>query len=636
MKLNTNIYNVKTVYNEGTEGEFWTSDPIHSLSNDNFDESLLICRQADDSPWSKLTDISSYNEETKTADIMPCNFGVFPFKGISYKSSSCNSFVPDSYYDTGEIITKYDYKKLVFTVQTWIEYRSGNEYYNATINNLINDGDPMDYDRFVSLNKISIRALYNNEVINSNGYGGSVGGLCKSDKYNFCDSANSLFAYPSDYLSRVDLGGGVCLDSPPIVVNDNGNVYDARFDLRGMKKSEVIDLIRSLVARLGFLFTDGGSGVFGDHEVYLPEIKDGVSTGKYFRTDDLENVDSDNIDWSDRLEIDTKTPEQGDEDDTEKMTIGGFYSVGGLVNYYSLVNTPEHNPLNEISENLSNWDYVETGKDVLKNLVSLKAIPISRDSLCRGTAKHVVIAGTDTGVNGQSIDSVYDRIILGSVSIPRRYNDFRDYAPFTKIEVCAPFVGWMQIPSHAMGRNIRLEMTYDIVSGSCKVYVILDDNTIITEACGNIAMDIPFTADAVGVKAANMINAGLGVAGSALSLGSGLISGNIVGSASGIIGMANSITQTICSSNANYTEVRGNTGDANNFYGVKQCYLKVTYPISHIPDNYAKTVGYLYNNTTTLSEGMGFTKTANTYISGNMLESEKQEIINLMENGVIL
>lgn len=349
---------------------------------------------------------------------------------------------------------------------------------------------------------------------------------------------------------------------------------------------------------------------------------------------DLPNAHRNGYEWD--VYDPTRPIPDSDKDDTEKMTFGGFYAVGGLVKYYSLVNTPEHKPLEEISENLSNWDYVETGKDVIRNLISLKAFPLSRENLCRGTTKNVIIAGTDTGVTGQTIDSIYDRIVLGSIDIPHRYNDFRDYAPFTKIEICVPFVGWIPLPSHAMGHNIKVEMTYDIVSGSCKVYVILDDNTIIAEACGNIAMDIPFSADAVGVKAAQLITGGLGIASSALSLGTGLISGNTVGSASGIIGLANSITQTVCSNNANYTEVRGNTGDANNFYGVKQCYLKITYPISHLPDNYGKSVGHLYNKNAVLSRGMGFTKTSNTYIHGSMLESEKAEIIALMENGVIL
>lgn len=349
---------------------------------------------------------------------------------------------------------------------------------------------------------------------------------------------------------------------------------------------------------------------------------------------DLPNVHRNGYEWD--VTDPTRPPVDPTKDDTVKMEIGGYYTAGGLVNYYSLVNTPEYRPLDLLSANLSSWDYVATGKDVLKNLVSLKAFPLSRDLLCRGTTKEITIAGTQTGVNGQTVDSTYGIINLGTISIPHRYNDFRDYAPYTKIEVCVPFCGWVSLPSHCMGRTIDVKMTYDIITGSCTVYVILDDNTIVAQACGCIAYDIPFTADAVGMKTAGMINGITGVAGSALSLGTGLVSGNIVGSASGIIGLANSVTQTICANNANYTEVKGNTGDSNNFAGVKKCYLKITYPVSEVPNGYGKTVGYLYNKNVTLTNNLGYTKTANTKISGNMMETEKLEIINLMENGVIL
>lgn len=349
---------------------------------------------------------------------------------------------------------------------------------------------------------------------------------------------------------------------------------------------------------------------------------------------DLPNKDRNGYDWENQDP--TRPPIDIDTDDTEKMNIGGYYTAGGLVNYYSLVNTPDYRPLDMLSDNLSSWDYVATGKDVLRNLVSLKAFPIARELLCRGTTKEIVIAGTQTGVNGQTVDSTYSIINLGSISIPHRYNDFRDYAPYTKIELCCPFVGWLQLPAHCMGHKVTVQMTYDIITGSCTVYVVLDDNTIVAQACGCIAYDIPFTAESVGMKTAGMITGITGVASSALSLGTGLVSGNIVGSASGIIGLANSVTQTICANNANYTETKGTTGDSNSFAGVKQCYLKITYPISHIPENYGESVGYIYNRSTTLERGMGFTKTSNTKITGTMFDTEQNEIKSLMELGVIL
>lgn len=397
-------------------------------------------------------------------------------------------------------------------------------------------------------------------------------------------------------------------------------------------------VIYNLLKHVGIPIRDTVN-ITSETKIYIPLVNEyGYHSGDWVLSTDKKAAESSlyKIKTDTNTIDDTKIPPKPDEDDVEKMNIGGFYTAGGLVQYYSIVNTPQSTPLNELSENLSNWDYVETGKDIMRNLISLKAIPISRELLCRGVSKEITIAGTQTGVTAQTVDSTFDIINLGTVSIPHRYNDFRDYAPYTKIEICAPFVGWLAIPSHCMGHSITVKMTYDIITGNCKVFCILDDNTIVAESCGTISMDIPFTADNVGMKAANMISSLTGVASSALSLGTGIVSGNTMGAASGIIGLANSVTQAVCANNANYTEVKGSTGDGNNFSGVKQCFLKITYPISHLSDNFAHETGYLYNKTAVLTSGIGYTKTSNTYINGPMTETEKNEIITLMESGVIL
>lgn len=375
---------------------------------------------------------------------------------------------------------------------------------------------------------------------------------------------------------------------------------------------------------LYFKLTDNG-------KTYKPIIKKGIVTGF---TDDL-NVPSDIDNWTNinNHNIPDTPPTDDDSDITEKMDIGGMYTAGGMVNYYAI---SESATLDALSEHLSSWDYVETGKDVLRNLVSLKACPIPRDNLCHGFTKEIIIAGTHTDVTALSVDSTFDKLILGDIHIAPEYNDFRDYAPYTKLEINCPFVGWIELPSHCMNHDISVNMTYDIVTGSCKVFVILDNNTIVAEKSGVICFDIPFTAEAVGAKTAGLISGVLGVATSALGGVTSLATGNPVGVGASAIGIANSVTQLVATKNANYTQSVGNTGDANNFSGVKKCYLKITRPVSHEPDNYKHSVGYMYNNTHTLDEDLGYTTVKNPYIEGTMMESEKDMIKSLLVSGVIL
>lgn len=393
------------------------------------------------------------------------------------------------------------------------------------------------------------------------------------------------------------------------------------------------------VAYLGLIVCHYNSATVSVYAGYIDS--DGLANGELIPYEDWETTDSLNIknqfmtDFPD-LHIKPKpSPEPTDMDDTEKMEIGGWYTAGGMVNYYALSDVSK---LEQLSENLSNWDYVETGKDVLRNLISLKAFPVTLEKIIHKglSQKEIIIAGTQTGVNAWAVDSTYDIINMGSISIPARFEDFRDYAPYTKIEIFIPFCGWVSLPSHTMGRTVSVKMTYDIIAGTCKAFVFLDDNTIVSEISGVMSVDIPFTAEAVGMKTAGVISGVLGVASSVLGAGVGLATGNIIGTASGAIGVANSVSQLISANNANYTEVKGNTGDANNFAGLKTCFLKITRPVSHIPDNYARTVGWLYNKSETLVEGLGFTVIDNPQINGNMTETERDELKALLSRGVIL
>lgn len=336
----------------------------------------------------------------------------------------------------------------------------------------------------------------------------------------------------------------------------------------------------------------------------------------------------------------------GDDDDVEKMEIGGWYTAGGMVKYYAI---SDSSTLDDLSECLSSWDYVATGKDVLRNLISLKAFPIEHENLCRGTLKQIEIAGVkavkrdesmvETPIKAYTVDSTYASINFGSIDIPAKFGDFRDYAPYTKIEIFIPFCGWVGLPSHCMNHSVKVELTYDIITGSCKAFVMLDGNTIVAEICGVMSFDIPFTADAAGMKAASVTSGVLGTVSGALGtigslgLGAGFSALNF---ASSSVGLANSVSQLVIANNTNYTEVRGNTGDSNNFAGPKKCFLKISRPISNIPDNYPRAVGWMYNKSATLESGMGFTTIDNPIINGSMTKVEKSSIQSLLMNGVIL
>lgn len=639
MKLNTDIYNVKNVHNEGTESEFWTSDPIKDLVNDEFDESILICRQSDDSPWNMLTDITSYNSDTKTADTMPCTFGVFPFLGTSAKPIACSTYESSGFEDTCEIITKYDYKKLLFTVQLWITHDGGSQSYYGTISELINDGNTMDYDGFGSLDTISIRALYNNVVINTNGYGNTVGGICKSDKYNFCNSANNLFSYNYDYLVNITNYGGFCLNSPPLHITNDSTYFGVNVNLSGMKKSEVIDFIRSLVARLGFLFTDGGGGVFGDNNVYLPEIKNGVSTGNYFSTNDLNDVTSDNIEWNDRVDIDTKTPDTtNDDDDIDDMELGVGGNYSGMIKYYRL--SPAQ--LVAFSEAIQDSTVIPAGYDIFKNIIALKRYPINLDDYAEfSDAKLMKVGSVTLNLSASQLAFEKRNISLGKYTIPGYHGSkgnphFLDFSPYTTAEVFIPYCGFVTLPvDKIMYNEIEVRLLVDIKLGNCTGIVKCNGN-VVGEKAGILGSDIPLVAVNMGVAMGAIIQ---GLTDSTFGFASAIpyaATGNIGATFSGILNGTSALTQTIMSTKKNYTEVIGNTGGDIMFSMPDRCYIKLTYPKKKLPDNYGKMVGYMCGKGGRLGDFKGFTICENVHVNVKATEDEKKMILEKLLTGVIM
>ena len=55
-----------------------------------------------------------------------------------------------------------------------------------------------------------------------------------------------------------------------------------------------------------------------------------------------------------------------------------------------------------------------------------------------------------------------------------------------------------------------------------------------------------------------------------------------------------------------------------------------------MPDNYNKYIGNPYNNTKKINECKGFTQANVIHLHGDMLQQEKEEIVNLFNSGVII
>lgn len=462
--------------------------------------------------------------------------------------------------------------------------------------------------------------------------------------YNFFDSSTGEFSSPFTEGSYISLGSGIY---PSNAFSDTvkehimsiydfggGTSYNSYFGF------DVYNYFKTKNECIKF-WVLGGLYIKAD-KIYKPIIKDGFVSDF---TEDLDKEsDIDNWTGDTNHEVPDKSPSGfgGDNDDSESdMAIGSLYSASGMVHYYKV--TSEN--LQKLSKLMSNADVVGT-KNLLPNLISLKAFPISFDRLGRGVAKTIEIGGIEMSdsiagtAQGITVDSTYNFLSCCDTTVQGKYGNisnphFLDFSPYTQVELILPLAGSIVLPDNAMYKSLNVVYVYDIVNGSA-ICVVKSNGTVISTIPCTLSQDVPFSAINVGAKTSAMISNITNVVQNLATLGVSIGTGNLVGGISSGIGTVGSIAQTVMSNNQNYIEKFGRTGDMCDFGLVKKAYIKYTRPITIIPENFGHTNGYLCNVTKKLSECSGFTMCENPDVNCSGTENEKNEIKRLLESGVIL
>jgi len=360
---------------------------------------------------------------------------------------------------------------------------------------------------------------------------------------------------------------------------------------------------------------------------YKPLGQGGVIYGY---TDDMSKTSEwDNITNVTGNTVPTSPPTPDIDDNEIDVNMGQFVPTQCFVNYIELSTEDMIKFANDFNAyNESIWNL---GGDLMKNLISYKIFAVYGTH--SGTIKNVSIGGHEIEYNNAPVSGNYiddmGKVDLGSIEIGSkfRFNDWRDYAPYTKIECFVPCCGWCQLPPWCMGRVVTGTLYIDLANGSCKA-VIKAGKTPVAEIGGCVAMDVPFSSVATGAKAAGIITAITNGAVAAFNpTPQNLISGSF--------GILSSL-------NANYTETKGVMGDGSNINGCTDFLIKVTRPASTdtgngtITETYKHTKGLPCARSMKLTKGDGFTQISNANITGTMTAREKQMIVDGFRHGLIL
>lgn len=365
-------------------------------------------------------------------------------------------------------------------------------------------------------------------------------------------------------------------------------------------------------------------------------------------------------------------PDDGDEEDDapDKQDWGdpmnpsnGFDIPYGFANYKAfnnagIINFAERlwdapddfwEALTIANKNNANW---------LDYFISLRAYPYWINSTGEEANIYVGAGGKfylgDEGTNLYAANPQHITFYVLNFTIDKHYNNFLDFAPYTKAYIYLPFSGtWEVNPKYLYHTSLQLLLKLDITDGSGVWQLIRSgadtagSGYIILEKQCKIGVEIPLSGLNATTMSSNIVNATLGnyqrtgkemgkiagtiASGAALGGPVGAVAGMAAGAA--MTGLENSVDMA----NANREHISVNGGMSG--LAAANCNvipsITLVRPIAQNPDSFPHTIGYLVNKAATLSSLNGFTTCRNVDVTnvGQATDKEKAQLKKILESG---
>lgn len=333
-------------------------------------------------------------------------------------------------------------------------------------------------------------------------------------------------------------------------------------------------------------------------------------------------------------------------------TWGGGYGTG-IINPSDLIPDPEAPEIDAITTGLltvfkptlaqiqSLGDYlwsnafdVDTLKklfaDPMQAIIGLAIVPINPPA---AGSKSVKIGDVDTGISMPYVSRQFVEKDLGSISIDPFIGSFMDYAPYTKIDIYLPYIGFRTLdPADVMGTTLNIKYIIDVITGGCNAVINVSGKGAIYQFNGSCIANVPLSA----INYSGAIQNAVSAVGSGITTVAGIASGNIPVGIMGVAGLASNAANTAVNSKPTIQR-SGAMGGAAGLCSVQFPYVVIERPRLSTPAGYNSFVGNTLNVTMQLSDCHGLTIVDNIHLDNVICtDDERNELMSLLHQGVIL
>lgn len=326
-----------------------------------------------------------------------------------------------------------------------------------------------------------------------------------------------------------------------------------------------------------------------------------------------------------------------------------------MASQYILTSTQVNALLHELNDPSFIPNLSKLFSSPVDSLISLMAYPFDVSSLFIPITMqdNPIIIGINTmQTTGKHIGPQTTPLLnLGQQLIARHFNNFLDFAPYTKIELYLPFIGFEPLDVDLVtGHTIKVRYAVDLYTGRCTAYVILNRDgydTVIMTRDGQCGMPIQ-VAGGNGAEmarnlfrfAANTTSGAVSMVANAVGAGASDTGGSVAKTVGGAAGFLGSTTVGAMEAMQYVVHKGGHQESLLAGYAPLQAFLIFTRPKVAEPTSYAHTYGRPCAKTLTLNTLTGFTQVDAVHVEGagfeNATTPERDEIERLLKTGVLL
>lgn len=318
----------------------------------------------------------------------------------------------------------------------------------------------------------------------------------------------------------------------------------------------------------------------------------------------------------------------------------------GFVTLYN----PTHEQIQQFNNFLFSDSITEAISTALKKLIAdpidylvFIAMVRCKPPVSSPNLEEIKFCGIGSGVSARVVDQQALMFKYKPFYIDRRanFNGFEDYNPFSQASIYLPYIGWRDLNiDEIMDSTIQVYYKVDCMTGSCvaEIHVSRSARDYLGGYGPDADLDAPlytFSGNCFEMMPLNATDF-RGLFGSimqtALGVGSSVMSGNVLGAATSLIGGAASAKVNV--------EHSGNISASPGYYSSQRVLLKLERPIQSLPQNYDARQGRPSNVfVSKLSKLQGYCEIEpESLILDGMVDATKdeiEEIRTLLSEGMI-